>query len=198
MGLRSLMIDIQKSCEIVSKCMAIAEKIDQVPFWDFKAVGIAGSLIGITGSIIWQYITFKSTKGRRAQDQKWSIYKDEIYTPFTDLLKKFEESAKTPQLPTELSEMNLSEIQEKIGTLSIICGEIEILCKRADTHPKADITNFFDKFNVFSNAINTCVEKILTSEHGNPTTYLPVATAYSDLIKEMRANLTAARVNLEK
>jgi hypothetical protein len=183
-----------QSCKFVTECIEIATANETPAFWDLKA-GLAAIGIGI--ALFWQIVTFCSTRSRRTKDQKWSMYKDEIYTPFLDLLKRFEEEVQVPQLPTQISEMAPDALQEKVGEFAATLSEIEVFCTRADNHTTAKSTNLQPKFTEESGHLNSCLGKLLSAGANDTAECANVASAYGRLISELRIELTNCRLLFE-
>ena len=187
------MIDISNQiCEAVSECANLATNADR-PFWDLKAILAAA---GISIALFWNSIQYFSGKSRRKRDQKWEMFRDEIYSPFLELLNNFEQQMRPAQLAVKLSEMNADELSVAIGEYFATISEIELLCKRADNHDYTSHSAFFTSFQQCSSDLDACIGKLLNSGTHEVNKFEAVSDAYRNLIEELRTCLSNCRKDL--
>jgi hypothetical protein len=163
------------------------------PFWDLKAILAA---IGISVALIWNGIQYFSGKSRRKRDQQWEMFRDEIYSPFLELLNSFEQQIRPAQLSVTLSGMTPEELNNTIGEFFATVSEMEVLCERADNHEYTSHSVFSKKFDECSNDLNVCIGKLLNSGTQDAGKFEAVSSAYRKLIEELRTCLSNCRKNL--
>lgn len=184
-----------QSCEAVSQCLENIENTRPHSGWDLKAALMA---LGITISLGWQLVTHIQTKKVREADRKWSMFKDEVYTPFLLLLDEFEKEVKPTFLPTLLQKKNLDEVQVILGEFSARLSEIELLCQRADQHKYSHAKSCQSNYQELSQHLDTCIGKMFQNSMNEPSVLKDVASAYSTLIQGLRQQLTCERDKLGK
>lgn len=179
-------------CEAVSECVKLATQVDK-PFWDLKAVLAA---LGISVSLGWNILQFFSGRSRRKRDQQWEMFKDEIYSPFHELLINFEQQIRPAQLAVRLSGMGSNELLDTIGEYHATVSEIELLCQRADNHEYTSHSVFSVKFDECSEQLDACIGKLLNPGSQDEQKFEAVSRSYRNLIDEIRSCLSDCRRNL--
>ena len=176
-------------CEAVSECANLAVNANG-SFWDLKAILAA---LGISVSLAWNYIQFCSGRKQRKKDKQWEMFKDEIYSPFLELLNSFEREIRLDQLPVRLSNLSADELSGVIGEFFIKVSEMEVLCKRADNHVYTSHSNFSTTFEKLSNELDACIGKAVNSGAHQENKFEAVSVAYRNLIDGLRGCLSDCR-----
>lgn len=190
------------ACEAIVKCAELTSSTPAKAFWDVKAtlttIGLGLTSLAIGISFYWQYVSQKTSRQQRIDDRIWSMYNDEIYTPFHALLNSFEEEVKPSMLASKLCGADLSNIQQIVGTFSAILSEIEVFCSRADDHACAENGQFQTTFSGLSANIDNCLGRLFKNGGQSEDICRDVAGHYSTLIGQLRQLLSQMRASLEK
>lgn len=179
-------------CEAVSECVKLAAQVER-PFWDLKSILAA---LGISVSLGWNVVQFVSGRRRRKRDQQWEMFKDEVYSPFHELLIGFEQQIRPAQLAVRLSSMGSNELLGAIGEYHATVSEIELFCGRADKHDYTSHSVFSKKFKECSEELDLCIGKMLNPATQDPSKFESVSDAYRKLIDQIRTCLSKCRKGL--
>ncbi|WP_170582922.1 hypothetical protein [Ruegeria arenilitoris] len=179
-------------CEAVSECANLTERANE-PFWDLKAILAA---IGISIALVWNCIQYFSGKSRRNRDKQWEMFRDEIYSPFLELLNSFEQEIRPAQLAVRLSDMDRDALADTIGQFFGTVSEMEVLCQRADNHVYTSHSNFFVTFQKFSTELESCIDRLLNSGAHPEGEFESVSRAFRNLIDGLRTCLSNCRKDL--
>lgn len=182
-------------CDAVEKCSFLTDVAQSEPFWDLKAFLTA---FGIVSALLWQFYSNHTAKKQRKNDQKWLMFKEEVYTPFRDLLEEFENTVRPTVLPNEFAQLDIEQVSARVGEFSTKQGEIELMCLRADRHQNAQETEFKITFEQKQTQLDAKLGVLLQSGPKHENVCSSVGSAYSELIDSLRDELTKARAKLSK
>ncbi|MEO9909390.1 MAG: hypothetical protein ABJF16_07475 [Lentilitoribacter sp.] len=149
-------------------------------------------------AFLWQFYSNHIAKKQRKNDQKWLMFKEEVYTPFRDLLEEFENVVRPTVLPNEFAQLSIEQVSERIGEFFTKQSEIEVMCLRADRHQNAQETRFELTYEQKQTKLDTKLGILLKSGPQHENACSSVGSAYTDLIDLLRDELTKARTGLDK